>query len=870
MEVTRIKNFNLKSRPLFSGMYGPGITDDFVGPDLRRYNVWEILYLTFRSQGYHVVFYSQDPRYNFFSYRQDDLVEFFHLRGGQSSPVSGTGRYVARIDSPFGRRRMQAASDTRATSSLPPDDEGHYAQIQQQFDNRRTYFRIAHNVEPFETISHYIMGYPEKKMAFVFCTAGTDVYEHPERILPQLDTLRTLFHSSNCQAHIIALYGVDDHSTLFEDREGRLFRSSFFKEVLVGSEQEGRRPRNQLYCIAGPGRDEYRNMLNRRRLLEGYKEVLDAPGLEARAIRLSQVITPKPKDKQAYVGEVEMLNYYIKMPLSKLKETLDRLDKGRSIDQLRAMAGIGEVVRQLEAYMEALKDARDHPSSVRFRPHLVFSGNPGTGKTTVARLFADILREEGLLERGHLVEATVGDLEGEFVGQTRIKTQALCDRARGGVLFIDEAYGLMGHGGHGEQVDYGKEAIEVLMQFMENSADSLVILAGYRHDMENLIKNGNQGFMRRFNGKESFIHFEDYSKESLCEIFKKQLQGYQTDPEFDDAIHRVITHMYLHRNARWGNASEMEKLAGSILSQRRRQGSQQPISPEDIPAEKLRLINEHLDEQELLKDINALIGLDEIKHKLTQLLRSTLGRRIEARRRGEVDTEKPDLNFIFEGNPGTGKTTVARLMGKILYETGLIDDPTPAIMEKGALIKSGVGDTPKAIEQMFKDHSGKVILIDEAYSLAQHGTDAIDSIVECLTDERFRGNQALILAGYSDDINRVMGLNSGMYRRFMDNIWHFADYTNEELWEILHRLATSQDFRFDPVETCKRLAFALFDKERAKGKQFGNAGVAEAVFKAVRKAYECEVVAGASGRVLVPDYFPGQAGLLDREALFNS
>ena len=131
-------------------------------------------------------------------------------------------------------------------------------------------------------------------------------------------------------------------------------------------------------------------------------------------------------------------------------------------------------------------------------------------------------------------------------------------------------------GGHGDHVDYGKEAIEVLIQFMENSNDSLVILAGYRTDMENLIKNGNQGFMRRFNGKESFINFEDYDDEALYKIFKRLIGNYNTTPDFDDRIRRIISHMFVHRNARWGNAGEMEKLANTIISIRRRRGSKSP------------------------------------------------------------------------------------------------------------------------------------------------------------------------------------------------------------------------------------------------------------------------------------------------------
>lgn len=863
MKVKRVEYFNLPNRPLFSAIYGPGVKDDYIGSDLRRYGIWETLFLTFRSQGYNVVFYSQDPSRNFFSFRKDDLVELFGLRRNSTSTTKG-GRYVANIKSPFGNRRKQAAEK----QTLPPDDAETYSQIQACHEgSSRTYFRIANSVEPFATIAHYISEHPERKMVFVFNSAATDVYEHSEVILPQLNNLKTTFNSTNCQAHIVALYDTDNFDTIFEDGAEELFRGSFFRDTFVGANAPSGKG-NQLYCISGPGCDEYRNFLNRKRLLDGYSELMDGRGVEEKAVRLSQEVTKKRKDEKTYVGEVEMLNYYVKMPFSKLKETVDKMNSERSIDRLRNMAGTEKLIRQIEIYIEALKDARNNPSGVRFRPHLVFSGNPGTGKTTVARLLADILREEGLLERGHLIEATVGDLEGEYVGQTRIKTQALCDRARGGVLFIDEAYGLMS-GGHGDHADYGKEAIEVLIQFMENSNDSLVILAGYKTDMENLIKNGNQGFMRRFNGKESFINFEDYDDEALYKIFKRLIGNYNTTPDFDDRIRRIISHMFVHRNARWGNAGEMEKLANTIISIRRRRGSTAPLSIEDIPQEKMRLINDDIDYNAILADMNELIGLSEVKEKLNVLLLSTLGRRMEAQKLGEIDLEKPNLNFVFEGNPGTGKTTVAAKMAKVLYEFGLIEDIIPVEIDAATLVNSGVGDTAKAVEQMFKDYSGRVIFIDEAYSLAIHGTDAIDAITKCLTDKRFEGNQALILAGYSDDMERMMAMNDGMSRRFT-NVWHFADYSNEELWEIMNRKAKSKGFSFVPEEICQQLAFDYFNTERTRGRQFGNAGLAVSFFDMLRRIYECKVVTGASGRILHPEYFPGYKGGNTTEEKINA
>lgn len=859
MEVGRIRNFNLPARPLFSGIYGPGLGDIFIGPDLRCYGIREILYLTFRSQGYNVCFYSQNQDYNFFSYRKDDLVELFNLRKDQQKQnvIPQGGKYIVKISSPFGKRRAAEQQQTYV-----PDDENEYAQIQKCLDKEQTYYRVAATVEPFTTINHYVKTHKDRKMVFIFSTAKSDSYEHIENILPLLDDLKTTYNSNHYQTKIIGLYSTDNIESLFDDDSGQLFRNAFFKEALIGGVNGDKNSGSQLYCVTGPTRDEYRNLLNRRRIVEGLHDVLKCPGIETASVRLSQKTTKRNDDKGAYVGDEELLNHYLKMPLKEFSDMVLNLDKDKAIDRLKKMAGTEDIIRQINEYVSSLRDAQSRQNSARFRPHLVFSGNPGTGKTTIARLLADILREEGLLERGHLIEATVGDLEGQYIGETRVKTQALCDRAKGGVLFIDEAYGLMSGSSHGNHVDYGKEAIEVLIQFMENNRDSLVILAGYKEDMENLIKNGNPGFMRRFNGKESFFDFKDYSPDALYKIFQRQISDMPTTPDFDRDIQRVITHMWAHKNARWGNASEMEKLAQAILSLHKHRASGSALITDDIPADKLRFINDNISVSDLLKEINDLVGLSTVKRNLVTLLKATLGQRKLAQMTGEVDIAKRNLNFIFTGNPGTGKTTVAGLMAKILYTAGLIDEDDCKVIKTGDLIKSGVGDTPMAVEKMFMDYSGKVIFIDEAYSLATHGSEAIDEITNCLTDKRFQGNQALILAGYTHEMDRMLAANRGLRSRF-GNIWLFEDYSNEELWSVLQMKAERKNWSFEVPELCKSLAFAYFDDaRRILGNEFSNVRKAEELFNTIKDNYYTRILEEANPvQVFRPQDFPNYTEL---------
>lgn len=887
MAITRIENFRLGERHLFSGIYGTGVVDVFIDNDLRIYGLWEALYKSLRASGYTVVFYSQDSNRNFFSFRKGDLAEFYNLsprNNDASSSCASTAhkRYVAQINSPFGKRRRN--NNVEAPSQKNNDTENaEYDQIQTSLSGAHTFYRIADSVDPFSAIANYINEHPEKKMAFVFATAFSDTYrdDQIDNIKSKFDTLKTNFNSRNMQSRVIAIYNSCDGLSIFHERENEFFRSSFFKETLLHSSSSGNEDAGQsfeMYQIPGPSIDECRNLLNRRRILNDLQIFGLPKGIEGTAVRLSQEVCHFDKNHKLVNPDLETLNHYHKMQPQSFDEMIHRFDAERAIDRLRSMSGMESVITQLEFFIEALRNSKSEDAGPRFRPHLVFSGNPGTGKTTVARLLADILREEGLLERGHLVEATVGDLEGEYIGQTRIKTQALCDRARGGVLFIDEAYGLMGGSNHGDHADYGKEAIEVLMQFMENSADSLVILCGYEADMENLIQNGNQGFMRRFNGKESFIKFNDYTPEALYAIFQRQIKGMETNDEFNNAVQNIINHQYSHRTARWGNAGEMEKLASSIVGQHRRRGARGSLSMEDIPQNFIRIISPVESVDEILKEVENLVGLNGVKQKLRQLIKSAMGQRKRALRDISASSEKRNLNFVFTGAPGTGKTTVANLMAKILYSAGIIDKSEEAvIVQKSDIIKSSVGATPKAIKQLFIDHAGEVIFIDEAYGLIQHGSEAIDEITNCLTDKRFMGNQAVILAGYTQEMDEMLQANRGLRSRF-ENIWFFEDYTNDELWSIfMNRLA---QMSLADAELCRSLADSYFDGERRSLKlEFSNARKANQLFDIVSGNYDIrEFEEGVTDLTIRPQDFPNfdsskhnmASNNLDTEAIYET
>ena len=232
------------------------------------------------------------------------------------------------------------------------------------------------------------------------------------------------------------------------------------------------------------------------------------------------------------------------------------------LQDLRRLVGLEPVKIEVERLVAAreftnARVAKGLPA-IEQSPHLVFTGNPGTGKTTVARMVGDLYKALGILKKGHVVEADCSKLIGAYIGQTPIKTQRLCEEARGGVLFVDEAYGLTSHQNQG----YGPEAIETLLKFMEdNRGDIVVIVAGYPTEMLGFL-DANPGLRSRF---DVVIDFPDYATSELGQIFDLYLEEFELSLT-PDAKDKVIEYVNsLPRVRGFGNGREMRNLFNEIV-----------------------------------------------------------------------------------------------------------------------------------------------------------------------------------------------------------------------------------------------------------------------------------------------------------------
>lgn len=229
------------------------------------------------------------------------------------------------------------------------------------------------------------------------------------------------------------------------------------------------------------------------------------------------------------------------------------------MEELNSLIGLEEVKAEVQSLANIVKIQKEREAkglkNTSMSYHCVFSGSPGTGKTTVARILARIYKDLGVLKKGHLVETDRSGLIAEYVGQTGPKTNHLIDSALGGVLFIDEAYALLDSKGGG----YGEEAIATLLKRMEDNRDNLVVIvAGYRNEMKRFI-DSNPGLQSRFT---RYIDFPDYSGEDLYKIFMMRAKkySYKLDSEADNYLRQALDYVVAHKNKNFGNGRYVRNL----------------------------------------------------------------------------------------------------------------------------------------------------------------------------------------------------------------------------------------------------------------------------------------------------------------------
>lgn len=554
-----------------------------------------------------------------------------------------------------------------------------------------------------------------------------------------------------------------------------------------------------------------------------------------------KIILTRPNSKESdaanmFLQKIKTDSAKKDMAQTALQENLSKLDELTGLDSVKLE--VRKILKQIE--FEQMRQKQGIVNENKMSYHFAFYGNPGTGKTTVARLLADIFKNVGILETGQLVEVDRGDLVGQYIGATAIQTQEKIDEAMGGVLFIDEAYSLA----RGNENDFGKEAIDTLVKAMEDNRDKMiVILAGYTDEMRELLKS-NPGLKSRINME---IYFEDYENDDLlkiAELYAKKNQFTLTEDGKKAFIKRIEEEK---SQEHFGNGRSARSIVEDAIKEKALRVAGKNVSKEELTTLNAIDFGVELEKvgrdgvEEAMQELNALVGLESVKKRVEEIKNQVIYNKMLEER--GIKTATRSYHMVFTGNPGTGKTTVARIIGKIFYELGVLSAEKFVEADRSDLIGQYIGHTaPKTID-VCKSAYGGILFIDEAYSLTSKyerdfGAEAIAALI--LEMENNRDKLVVIMAGYTNEMDDFLNVNPGLRSRIGDII-EFPDYDQFELLEIFKRICTSQHYNLDEdagEEVLKYFAYLVENKDR----NFGNGREARRFFEKVTTVQAGRVV----------------------------
>lgn len=483
-----------------------------------------------------------------------------------------------------------------------------------------------------------------------------------------------------------------------------------------------------------------------------------------------------------------------------------------AVNKLKSLIGLDNIKKQIldHTALVQLNNLRASKGIFNRNPpmHMVFTGNPGTGKTTVAKYIGEIYHSIGILSSGHVVETERTKLVSEWIGGTEINTKNAIKSASGGVLFIDEAYNLFT--GANDTKDFGMRVIETLLTYLSaENTDMIVILAGYTNEMEKMLK-ANPGMKSRF---PYIFHFEDYTPKELMQIGKIVLEKeqYKMTPEAEKKLAKYVINEYDHKDEHFGNGRFITRLITThiipSLSNRLLTKKLDNISLEEITTIEAYDVPEvathdfkpkELDEtilSESLEKLDDLISLQNAKQALHDFVDISRLRH----QQGTLKITPQSLCWDFIGKTGTGKGTVAEILGRILQGLGILKTGQTICVNADELTGT---DSYQVLGEAIKDAKDGLLFLDMD---APNDNNLNLSHLRVWIINRLRELEqttALVfgqIKAEEDSIAQDLATNGiASY----GNTIIFNDFTSEELVEILESLL-KREYQLDMKPAAK-------------------------------------------------------------------
>ena len=508
-----------------------------------------------------------------------------------------------------------------------------------------------------------------------------------------------------------------------------------------------------------------------------------------------------------------------------LDEALTELEQYTGLDKvkdaIRKLVEVASINYQRELEGKQINE---------FPLNRLFLGNPGTGKTTIAKLYGKILKALGYLSDGTVEVKVFSDFMGAAVGESAKKTTAILQNCEGKVLVIDEAYAL-------DDDLYGKQAIDTIVALVNPNAgsDMAVIMAGYEKPMLKMIRDQNAGLSRRFNPQHA-LYFDDFPDSALHLIIKREC--FRDNVKLPIDVRRAAIKLLSQQRClpNFGNAGALKNMLGEAkknADDRMAQAGGLSLGPVTLTLSDFGLG----EEKDPFESLNKLFNIEHVIKHLKELQTEA-----EFLRHNNVPPT-PLTNYLFLGNSGTGKTTVANAMAAVFYRMGMLPTDRCVVVSAPSLFGTAVGQAQEIVEKTMESARGGVLLIDEAYELGKqgYGEQAQTKLVAMLEEDEYKDGQiVVILAGYETDIMRMVALNQGMRSRFPSRL-SFPDWESEDCFKVCASLAESKNILLSEDNApVKAAVIAAFDDIKGLG-NFGNARTAKNFYNRLQRAYTYRV-----------------------------